>query len=146
MTDLAALVTALETDPKYDTNVRGGHNGRLVTMLNAEDVGLPKRLKAIPAEDFVAAITSETLTADQHERIRTYLATGNFPIHKSAVRAWLQAQGLSTAAMTAIDSLSQVAGKLADEFLEDGEFLISLNDVRAAVAQVSKSAISQYYR
>ena len=126
--------------------MHGGHNGRLVTLLNAEDAGLPKRLKAIPATDFVAAITSETLTAGQHERIRTYLATGNFPIHKPAVRAWLQAQGFSAATTTAIDALSQVAGKPADEFLGDDEGRISLNDVRAAVAQVSKSAISQYYR
>ena len=74
--NLAALVIALETDPKYDADVRGGHNGNLVTMLNTEDAGLPKRRKSISSEDFVAAITAEPLTPDQHLRIRTYLATG----------------------------------------------------------------------
>ena len=130
MRDLAALVTALATNPKYDADVRGGHNWNLVRMLNAEDAGLPKRRKSISSDDFVAAITSETLTADQHAQILLYLATGVFPMHKPAVSAWFQAQGFSGVTTAAIDALSEVAGKPADAAVladQSGSIVVDVN-------------------
>ncbi len=142
--DLDALTTTLDIDPNYDADVRGGHNGKLVTLLNAEDGALPKRWRPIPVIDFVDAISGETLSAEQHDWIQTYLAAGGgYPIHKAGVRGWVMAQGFSAVTVTALTNLSQVPGKPADAFFGDEGGRVSLNDVRAAVAQISKSFISQ---
>ncbi len=141
--DVAALKTALETDPQYDSDVTGGHNGVLTASLNTSNEVLPKRWRSISGDDFLDATAAETFTPAQEERIRTYLQDGRrVPLHKLGVRDWIQAN-MSAPTIAALRALSQVDGKPSDEFLADEDDVLNLRDVRAAIAQISKARINQ---
>ncbi len=144
MIDLAALITFLESDPSFNDDVVEGSNGVIRKRLNTGDGTLPRRWRPISVDDFLDAIASESLTAQQESRIQTYTAQRSMvPVHKPAVRAWIQAQGFAASTIQALRDLSEVEGKPADQFLGDDDDEVALSVVRAAVKQISKAAINQ---
>lgn len=140
MIDYAALEAALANDAAYHAPVVAGNNSGLVALLNAPDGVLAKRWRPILVADFLAAIAGETLDTAQTNQITTYtLNISHVPVHKAAVRSWIQSQGWQVSTVDAIKALSEVPGRPCDAFIGDDDMGISLNDVRKVVKLVSKS-------
>ena len=140
MTDIAALATLLNTDARYDADVRAGNNGRCGELVNETNVGGATRWNDVPVEDFLAAIADDVLTTAQSERIALYIeGRTSIPASHPGVIAWIQAN-LSTRAKTelrAIAEREETHGEAGDVDTE----VVSLSDVRRAVRRVAKSHI-----
>lgn len=87
MTDLQALKTALETDPRYDVAVRAGKNRDLLNLLNEPEVEQFQFL-IVPTDDVLEAIGDGVrgLTVEQRETLRLFTAREFVDFRKPAIR------------------------------------------------------------
>ncbi len=135
------LQAALAVDPQYDTHVREGNNGAIVDILNVPDDRLPDRWTDVSVADFLNAIALESFTREQEERIRTYTEGERHLVFLSLdnIRTWVMDNVSLPGTVTELTRISRVDGKPADAFTDGRD--ITLNDVRVAVRQISKSYI-----
>ncbi len=140
--DIVALASELDTNPDYNTDVTGGANGKLLVSLFTESDALTPRWRSVRRDDFLAAIAGETLSAAQEARVQTYTQDGqSVPMQKPAIRAWVLTNMPNS--VTNLERVGTVKGRPIDAFLGEDNDSATLNDVRAAVARVSKAYIHQ---
>ncbi len=140
--DTAALATELDANAKYNTDVTGGHNGKILASLLVESDALQPRWRPVRRDDFLSAIAGETLTTAQEARVQTYTQDGqSVPMQKEGIRTWVLANMLNSIAN--LERVGTVKGRPIDAFLGEDDDTATLRDLRPAVAQVNKSYINQ---
>ena len=90
--DFDALKNALENDARYDTSVREGANGTVVTLLNEVDGAAAFVFHDVPTADVLEAAGSAKLKAlapEQRARLRIISTNGTVALSKPAIRAEL---------------------------------------------------------
>jgi hypothetical protein len=138
-----ALKVALETDARYDADVRNGHNATLVNLLNTLEP-LQTVITDISRQDAVKAFRDEirTLTAQQLQRLRLLVDSESSSVRTSDsdVRAELGDifGGGSNPAIVRLATAATRDATYGDAF---GYSQVSLDTVRKAVRLISKSFI-----
>ncbi len=143
MINPVALKTDLETNARYDADIRAGNNSKLVELLSEEEIGQTIFIQAT-VDQVKGAIGSgvRSLSAAQIQTLRFLVDSGGDVVDFSvrAIREELaqifSSQPLVTARLTALVSRSRTFGEAFG-----GK--VSLNDVRAAVKQIAKAHINQ---
>lgn len=141
--DLNALITELETNPAFDTDVRDGHNAKVLNAMHIVDNALDSRWHHIPRDDFLAAVINENLTQEQLAAIGLLIQDGHpVAMQKLGVRTWVLGQGFSTLAITEIRRLGLSRGRPVDAFLGENDVNLDISDFRQAIREVAKSYIN----
>ena len=139
--DFDALRTALENDSLYDTEVREGANGAIVTLLNEADTGFV--FEDVPVDDVQEAAGQarlEALSADERGRLRLLRRSDDtVATSKPAIRAEL----LDVFAITEAQLIAGVPAVRRTATRGDafGYKKVSLDVVRKAVRLIDKSFI-----
>ncbi len=141
MVDIAALTTALDTEPRYNAAVMGGRNRELLALLNADEAGETIFLE-VSSEDLLEAIGDGVrgLSATQLETLRLYTSRETVDMRKPALRAeLLQMFGGNANARTRISDAVSRTKTYGEAF--GGE--VTLGDLWAALRGVTKSYMAQ---
>lgn len=142
MADIAALATLL-AGARYATAVSEGRNRQIVDLLNAD--ALASRWDDVDAIDFFDAVKDETLTSLQEARLSALTRDGVVLTSRAKVRSWIQAQNWSGTTLSALQSLAQRTETHAEAAgVVDTGGLVTLGDVRRAVAQIPTSYSNAY--
>lgn len=141
--DFDGLVIALETDSRYDADVRGGGNATLVNLLNELESGQTV-ITDISRQDAIKAFKDEirTLTAQQLQRLRLLVDSESSSVRTSDsdIRAEL-ADIFGGGSSPAIVRLTAVATRDATYGDAFGYPSVGINVVRRAVKLIAKSFI-----
>ena len=138
MADQAALKTALESDSRYDANVRSGNNGELLRLGLETKAGSAKVWDDISVVDFVDAYGTAPIPANVEARLQLIAGEdGTVPTSKPGIRAWFES-GVSATVKTALQALAE---REQTWFEDAGAGRVTLNDIREAVRQIAKSFI-----
>lgn len=144
MVDIGALKAHLEAN--FATELSEGATARLVTLLNEPEAIAPaKKFIDVPVADFLDIVATESLSAAEEDRIRTYTqGRDTVPTSKPAVRTWLQGV-LSATAISALRALGEKERTVAEVagIAQDSE-RVSLVHVRRAARMSSISHVAQY--
>lgn len=137
--DLAALKTALETDPRYDADVRAGRNRNLVILLDDPEVGKTKVLK-VGGEDVLNAIGEGVrgLIDKDRETLRLFTDRIDIDFSKPSIDAEIrEIFKTDTDVLARLDTLTKRTQTYGEAF----GGTISIDDIRLSVRQISKSFI-----
>ena len=141
--DFDALKNALENDTtRYDTAIREGANGTVVTLLNEVDGAAAFVFHDVPTADVLEAAGQaklKALSADERARLRIIAGGETLVLSKSAVRAeLLDVFGISeTQLVTALPAVRS-RPQYGEAF---GYATVGISVVREAVRLIAKSFI-----
>ena len=139
MADDAALISLLQTS-RFNTAIRAGNNSELLRLGNATKAGSDKVWDDISVVDFMDAYGTAPIPANVEARLRLLVHESSVvPTSKPGIRDWFQ----SNVSPTVETALKELAEREQTWFEDAGAGMPSLNDVRLAVAQISKSHIVQ---
>jgi len=146
MIDLVALVTELETNPRYDASVRSGNNTETTRLLGELEVGQTVFTTAT-IDQVKEAIGSgiRTLTLEQKADLRFLVESGGDVVDFSVPAIRTELSQIFTGQSAVVTRLTGLAATTI-RTLSFGEAFggkATLNDVRAAVRQIAKAAINQ---
>lgn len=141
--DFAALKTALETDPRYDTAVRAGKNRELLALLDQEEAGQTV-FKSVPVDEVREAIGDGVrgLTAAQIQVLRLFVSEqGEVDFRKAATRA--EIREIFTGNTTVLGRLQAVATRTRT-YGEAFGGTVALHDLWVVLKQIPKSYMATY--
>ena len=144
MIDLAALITELETNPRYDATVVSGSNSGTLALLLEDEPGQTTFTTATANEVRQAVGNGiRTLTAAQIQQLRFLVSEGDEGVDFSVPAIRQELAQIFDSQQPVKDRLAALASR-PRTFGEAFGGQPTLNDVRAAVRQISKSLISQH--
>jgi len=140
--DLVALKTALQTDLRYDSAVRGGKNRELLSLLNEAEIGQTV-FQAVARDDVLEAIGDgvRSLTAAQIEALRLYTSGEQVDLQKPAIRT--EVQRIFAGNQPVLDRLQAIAQRTRS-YGEAFGGEVTLRELWVVLKQIPKSYMAQY--
>ena len=142
MADIDKLVKHLESEQRYDEQLRIGNNSALVRLINDIQTGSGKSWVDIDSNKFSKIVATEfDLTIQQETKIQTFLSQPKIYTSTPAVVEWLK-NILSEQAFKKVEEEGTVENTWAVTagIVSAGQ-KVSVNDIRRAVRKIDKSFI-----
>ena len=143
MINPVALKTDLETNVRYDADIRAGNNSKLVELLSEEEIGQTIFIQAT-VDQVKGAIGSgvRSLSAAQIQTLRFLVDSGGDVVDFSVRAIREELAQIFTGQTAVIDRLTALASH-PRTYGEAFGGNPGLEDVRVAVAQITKAHINQ---
>jgi hypothetical protein len=142
MADINKLAHHLESEPRYDEQLRLGNNSALVRLINDVQTGSGKSWVDIDSNKFSKIVMTEfQLTTQQETKIQTFLSQPKIYTSNPTIVEWLK-NILSEQAFKQVEEHGSVENTWAVTagVVSAGE-KVTVNDIRRAVRKIDKSFI-----